>query len=98
MKKMRRVIIIMLFLQTIISNLKAEELSTPIRLTPIPISVENLLQHSIDLNCKWMFNPEPDEDFWKADNIPGKDWNSIQVPGEWVMQGFTVPEQKGAGY
>ena len=88
----------MFFLQTIVSDLKTEELSTQIRLTPFPISVENLLRHNIDLNGKWMFNPEPDENFWKVDNIPGKGWNSIQVPGEWVMQGFTVPEQRGAGY
>ena len=67
------------------------------QLTPRPIMVGGLTQFMLDLNGTWRFNPTPKEGFWKPDT-PVDDWAYIKVPGEWVMQGFDAPTDKGVGY
>jgi beta-galactosidase len=47
------------------------------------------------LNGIWEFNPAPAREFW-ADNW--KKSADIEVPGEWVMQGFEVTPDTAAGY
>ncbi len=49
----------------------------------------------VSLNGTWKFNWSPDpehrpKDFYKAD-FDCSDWNTIQVPGNWEMQGFGTP-------
>ncbi len=43
----------------------------------------------ISLNGEWSF---------KTDAASSGSWSRIQVPGEWTMQGFTVPENSEAAY
>ncbi|MCF7855165.1 MAG: glycoside hydrolase family 2 [Candidatus Pacebacteria bacterium] len=43
----------------------------------------------ISLNGQWSFCP---------DGPTGTDWKPIEVPGEWVMQGFNVKPNTAAGY
>jgi beta-galactosidase len=80
-----------------------------IRLTPAPAQVRNVKAPILDLNGTWMFNPHPSTNF-PAQPIPtpvqsssgrsiaSKDWNPIRVPGEWVMQGFTVAPNTHAAF
>lgn len=67
------------------------------QLTPRPISVGGLNQFQVDLNGKWRFNPTPDEGFQNPDTAVDN-WPYINVPGEWVMQGFNAPTDKAVGY
>ena len=73
------------------------ETTTP-RLSPVPRDVKGIKQVRIDLNGEWEFNPLPAADFWNDQKITGQGWAKIQVPGEWVMQGFVVPDKKPAVY
>lgn len=62
---------------------------------PVPDEVKGTDVAEISLNGTWQFNPVPATDFWKH---KPKDWSSIDVPGEWVMQGFNVEARQSAGY
>ncbi len=67
------------------------------RYTPRPASmpaVADLLTEN--LNGIWQFNPVPPADWWTKVSDAG--FRPIEVPGEWVMQGFTVPHGAAAGY
>jgi hypothetical protein len=63
------------------------------RLSPLPIDIE---KNNIPLSGEWLFNSSPEDGFWK--NTPGQGWHSIDVPGEWVMQGFKVKKGIEAAY
>lgn len=63
------------------------------RISPLPDGIEN---QRILLNGEWLFNPSPTTDFWK--NATREKWNQIDVPGEWVMQGFEVEPGEAAAY
>jgi beta-galactosidase len=65
------------------------------RLTPAPLAVAGLDTFRISLDGAWQFNPAPHAEFWKQ---PPIGWASVQVPGEWVMQGFNVPPNGAAAY
>ncbi|MCI0498330.1 MAG: hypothetical protein L0Y36_01430, partial [Planctomycetales bacterium] len=67
------------------------------RLTPVPAEMPGTDVIKMDLNGLWKFNPVPQGDFW-CDEQPAGRWYDIQVPGEWVMQGFSVPEGAAAAY
>jgi hypothetical protein len=67
-----------------------------IRWTPMPASVENLKDFKIDLNGSWQFNAAPEKDFFLKNKLSG--WKTIDVPGEWVIQGHTVKSGEYAGY
>lgn len=68
------------------------------RLTPRPITVTGVDELQVNLNGIWQFNPRPPEDFWKTNEPKGSMWSDIEVPGEWVMQGFRVAKETAAGY
>ena len=73
------------------------EPETPLpQLTPRPVSVAGCATSVVDLAGTWKFNPAPPTNFAAA--APGEDWKDIAVPGEWLMQGFTVTPQAAAGY
>jgi len=57
------------------------------RLSPVPASVSGVQQAKISLNGQWNFQIE-------KRNVK----QSIKVPGEWEMQGFTVNEGETAVY
>ena len=48
------------------------------------------------MNGTWQFSPKPYEEFWKQKVI--NNWKDIEVPGEWVVQGFTVEPRERAAY
>lgn len=58
-------------------------------LSPVPSIVAGVEKASISLNGTWKFNP--------GDKDPGKE-TSIEVPGEWEMQGFKVEKGRSATY
>ncbi|MEA1876692.1 MAG: glycoside hydrolase family 2 TIM barrel-domain containing protein [Bacteroidota bacterium] len=66
--------------------------------TPKPYSVSGISQALISLNGQWDFNPAPPVNFWKKTRAKQLEWESIQVPGEWVMQGFSVEPGTPAAY
>lgn len=69
-----------------------------IAVTKIPRLSPSLVTHKeakVSLNGEWHFNPSPSVEFWKERNV---NWSLIQVPGEWVMQGFEVEKGKAAAY
>ena len=68
------------------------------RLTPVPESVKGVEESKLDLNGTWRFCPVPSNDFFEK-GVPNLvDWYDIEVPGEWVMQGFDVPRDTFAAY
>ena len=67
-----------------------------IRWTPNPGKVNGLEKNVLDLNGKWDFSVHPEKDFFKTE--AHKEWSEIDVPGEWVMQGFEVEPATAAGY
>ncbi|MBN1912753.1 MAG: sulfatase-like hydrolase/transferase [Pirellulales bacterium] len=66
-------------------------------LTPLPAEVAGLTSPSVSLSGTWRFSPTPGKDFQQAE-FEDKAWAEIRVPGEWVMQGFTVAPDTDAGY
>lgn len=65
----------------------------PPRLTPLPAAGSGPPPDS--LNGTWSFHPAPREGF---EQDAGTGWQPIEVPGEWVMQGFKVEPGTAAGY
>jgi len=66
------------------------------RYTPVPNKINGVNKTTLSLNSSWQFNPSPEKEFWKLEI--SKDWENIEVPGEWVMQGFNVEPRTRAGY
>ena len=64
------------------------------RLSPLPIHIK---KEKVDLSGKWLFNVAPENHFWEKGK-QRQNWSTIEVPGEWVMQGFEVKKGKAAGY
>lgn len=65
-------------------------------LTPLPVSEPDVADLRIDLNGRWDFHPGPEDGFWE--NVGTNGWGAIEVPSEWVMQGFDVKEGASAGF
>lgn len=89
---MRKLVSILLISLCIVGNLWGEEWKIP-RLSPLPERIE---KEKVGLSGRWLFDPAPESDFWKKEKVNG--WKEIEVPGEWVMQGFEVEKGKAAGY
>ena len=58
---------------------------------PFPLPGESG-ESKVPLSGRWQFNPSPEKNFWEKQQV--NHWKNIEVPGEWVMQGFEV-ERKG---
>ena len=72
------------------------------RLSPQPQLVAGVKEPHFDLGGTWRFNPTPPDGFGsEISNLKSKmpaGWTNIQVPGQWLQQGFTVDNNKAAGY
>ncbi|MEE9361708.1 MAG: glycoside hydrolase family 2 TIM barrel-domain containing protein [Cellulophaga sp.] len=64
--------------------------------TPRPIKVNKVYNPIMSLNGEWKFNEKPEEYFYKTS--ASNHWNTINVPGEWAMQGYEVDSAAFAGY
>ena len=77
-----------------------------IRLTPGPVGLDgseisginDTRGLQVDLNGLWQFHTNPASKFWKRSILSERGWREIQVPGEWVMQGFVPDTGNAAGY
>lgn len=87
-----RNVLMFILLQCLLYPAIGQDIEFP-RLSPLP---EATVPSKLFLNGKWLFNPTPEADFWKQKDIT--QWAAIEVPGEWVMQGFTVTPKRAAGY
>lgn len=87
-RKLFYLLISVLYLQSV----SATDYTIP-RLSPLPNKVES---RKVPLAGEWKFNPSPEKHFWK--NTKVDNWKNIEIPGEWVMQGFEVEKGKAAGY
>jgi hypothetical protein len=63
-------------------------------LRPVPSDAD----HRIRLDGEWRFCPSLPDDPAGVTEAMAADWKPIQVPGEWVMQGFHVASNQCAGY
>ena len=83
---------ILFFIFLLLGITSQAEINVP-RLSPLPVGYN---KYKVDLTGTWSFSDSPAENFWKLD-YKGN-WNSIEVPGEWCMQGFTVEKGVEAAY
>ncbi|WP_316816286.1 glycoside hydrolase family 2 TIM barrel-domain containing protein [Pedobacter nyackensis] len=81
----RRILIVAFFIALISTKLLAQQTGVSSTLSPIPYAVQNSRKPSVSLNGEWKFAQT------------GKK-GSIKVPGEWVMQGYTVNTGETATY
>lgn len=72
---------------------------TPVvRLWPRPSRVAGVRRPVISLDGPWRFHPRPPVRFWSLGASAWRRWPAAAVPGEWTMQGFSVPAGKSAAY
>lgn len=62
-----------------------------------PHQVAGVYNPVLSLNGTWLFNEKPEEGF-QHQQVAGKDWKPIVVPGQWSMQGFRVDSAGFGGY
>ncbi len=67
------------------------------RLSPRPRSVNGVAAPHLSLNGTWRFHPDPPAGFYKTEGA-GPGWGDIEVPGQWVQQGYAVDKAKAAAY
>lgn len=81
------------------STINSLEISPPdIHLTPRPTAVQGTETLKVDLSGTWNFAVQPAPQFWEQKTASPGSADAIQVPGEWAMQGYTVPKGGAAGY
>jgi len=68
------------------------------QLTVRPVSVDGIDALRIYLNGTWAFEVNPKDGFQDLIADVSNTETGIKVPGEWSMQGFTVPKGGSAGY
>ncbi|MCK5000264.1 MAG: hypothetical protein KAS23_12040 [Anaerohalosphaera sp.] len=74
-----------------------EEVFKP-RLTPLPKSIAGVDAVKVDLTGVWKFLPNCGDDLSRVTKQVAEKWYDIEVPGEWVMQGFEVEKEMPGGY
>jgi hypothetical protein len=74
-----------------------EDLVTLPILTPLPDTVPGIAKPLLNLCGKWRFACHPPADFPSL-RLDDRKWPLAEVPGEWAMQGFTVPPGTAAAY
>ncbi len=81
------------------STINSLEIFAPdIHLTPRPAAVQGTETLKVDLGGTWNFIVQPAPQFWEKKTASAESTGTIQVPGEWAMQGYTVPKSGAAGY
>lgn len=67
-----------------------------IQYTPIPVTEETTRTVSLLLNGTWKFSPAAPASFSHPGNTAT--WADIEVPGQWINQGFDIPATQATGY
>ncbi len=81
------------------STINSLEIFAPdIHLTPRPSEVPGTDTLRVELGGTWNFVVQPAAQFWEQKTASPGSTGTIQVPGEWAMQGYTVPKGGAAGY
>jgi hypothetical protein len=75
-----------------------EVFAPDIHLTPRPTTLQGTETLKVDLGGTWNFVVQPAPQFWEQKTASSSSTDTIQVPGEWAMQGYTVPKSGAAGY
>lgn len=88
----RKILFLSICLWATLATGTAAGISVP-RLSPLPVRSD---ESKLFLNGEWVFTPSWDGTF--PENLSAAGWKPIQVPGEWVMQGFEVKPGTPAGY
>ena len=73
----------------------------PVMVKPLtlrPLQVAGTAAMPLDLSGTWKFLPCLPADLSAVTADFANEWKNIQVPGEWVMQGFTVTPESPAAY
>lgn len=65
----------------------------PIRYRPMPTSVAGLKSNTVSLDGIWRIDPKPSDGVRKKP-LSAAGWADIRMPGQWLQQGFDVPEDK----
>ena len=65
----------------------------PVRYRPLPAKTGKLDENCLLLDGAWLLNVAPTDDL-RARPLQGAGWAPFQVPGQWLQQGFEVPEDK----
>jgi hypothetical protein len=65
----------------------------PVHYRPLPAKTIGLGRNCILLDGTWMLNPAPGKDI-RTEPLNGPGWARFKVPGQWLQQGFEVPEDK----
>lgn len=73
----------------------SELVFNPIRYRPMPVAVSGLKAHEISLKGVWKIDPTP-TDSVRDNSLTAKSWSDINVPGQWLQQGFDIPQDKSA--
>jgi len=59
----------------------------PVRYRPLPAKIAGLKDNHVSLDGKWQINTDPKG---------GGRWADLMVPGQWLQQGYNVPQDKEA--
>lgn len=98
MKKITACLPPLLLLFTLIGFTAVSHAQDRIDFTPKPLLTTGVENPILNLNGTWSFNAAPGERFFKNPKMKNLSWHDIQVPGEWLMQGFEVKEGTRAAY
>ena len=71
------------------------EVFDPVRYRPMAVKVRGLGKNAMLLNDGWRIDPKPSEDV-REHPLDAASWGSFRVPGQWVQQGYDLPQDKTA--
>lgn len=75
-------------------TIASSELSfSPVRYRPVPVKVEGLESNQISIDGIWRINPSEGKQS-RNQPLDSKGWGSFKVPGQWLQQGYDIPQQK----
>ena len=74
---------------------KANGAFAPVRYRPMATRVTGLRRNSISLNGSWRIDPKAVQNCRKQP-LNSANWRNFQVPGQWVQQGYDIPQDKTA--
>jgi hypothetical protein len=70
-------------------------LFAPVRYRPMAARVTGLKQSTISLDGKWWIDPKFVQNV-REQPLNAASWGNFQVPGQWVQQGYDIPQDKTA--